>query len=54
MLAKGAHMDGGVLTSINVGAWLGVTGTPIPFEATQDFANRLAKMTVVLSDDTGR
>jgi 2-keto-4-pentenoate hydratase len=54
VLAKGAHMDGGVLTAINVGARLGVTGTPIPVEATQDFADRLAKMTVVLTDDTGR
>ncbi|MBI5110675.1 MAG: fumarylacetoacetate hydrolase [Rhodovulum sp.] len=54
VLAKGAHMDGGVLTAINVGARLGVTGTPIPVEASQDFADRLAKMTVVLSDDSGR
>ncbi|MDC7787053.1 hypothetical protein PQJ75_29650 [Rhodoplanes sp. TEM] len=54
VLQKGAHMDGGVLTAINVGARLGVTGAPVPVAATQDFADRLAKMTVVLVDDTGR
>lgn len=54
VLQKGAHMDGGVLTAINVGARLGVVGTPVPVRATQDFADRLAKMTVVLTDDTGR
>jgi 2-keto-4-pentenoate hydratase len=42
------------LLAINVGARLGVTGTPIPVEATQAFADRLATMVVTMVDDRGQ
>jgi 2-keto-4-pentenoate hydratase len=48
----GGPVNGPLLVSVNVAARLGVTGTPIPVEATADFAARLGSMTVVLSDDT--
>jgi 2-keto-4-pentenoate hydratase len=41
-----------MIVAINVGARFGVLGTPIPVEATPDFAARLAAMTVILADDT--
>jgi 2-keto-4-pentenoate hydratase len=46
--------DGPNLLAINVGARLGVVGTPIPVEATQAFADRLANMTVTMVDDRGQ
>ncbi|WP_424810782.1 2-keto-4-pentenoate hydratase [Roseococcus sp. YIM B11640] len=49
VLASG--MDGPNLLAINVGARLGVVGEPIPVQVTEDFAARLASMTVVLSSD---
>ncbi|MBP0466193.1 hypothetical protein J5Y09_19860 [Roseomonas sp. PWR1] len=42
------------LLAINVGARLGVMGTPIPVEPTQAFADRLAAMTVTMVDDRGQ
>ncbi|MCW8088127.1 2-keto-4-pentenoate hydratase [Sabulicella glaciei] len=48
VLAQG--MDGPNLLAINVGARLGVVGEPIPVEASEDFARRLAAMTVVLEN----
>lgn len=44
-------VDGPKLVSVNVAARLGVVGTPIPVQATEDFAARLASMTVILADD---
>lgn len=44
-------VDGPKLVSVNVAARLGVVGTPISVEATEEFAARLGSMTVVLSDD---
>jgi 2-keto-4-pentenoate hydratase len=46
--------DGPNLLAINVGARLGVVGAPIPVEATQAFADRLANMTVTMVDDRGQ
>lgn len=48
------RLDAPNLIAMNVAARLGVLGEPIPVEATQDFADRLASMTVVMTDDTGR
>lgn len=42
------------LLAINVGARLGVMGTPIAVEATQAFADRLATMVVTMVDDRGQ
>lgn len=47
-------LDAPNLLAMNVAARLGVLGEPIPVEATQAFADRLAGMTVTLTDDTGR
>jgi 2-keto-4-pentenoate hydratase len=52
MLSGG--FDGPNLLAINVGARLGVVGTPIPVEPTQDFVDRLASMTVTMVDDRGQ
>jgi 2-keto-4-pentenoate hydratase len=52
VLAPGERFDGGNMLAINVGARLGVVGAAIP--APPDLAARLAAMTVVLADDTGR
>ncbi|MBY0338242.1 MAG: hypothetical protein K2X11_16625 [Acetobacteraceae bacterium] len=49
VLASG--MDGPNLLAINVGARLGVVGEAIPVQATEDFAARLASMTVTLHAD---
>jgi len=43
--------DGPALVAGNVNARLGVIGTPIRVEATEDFARRLGSMTVVFSDN---
>jgi 2-keto-4-pentenoate hydratase len=49
VLASG--MNGPNLLAINVGARLGVVGEPIAVEATEEFAQRLAAMTVTLHAD---
>jgi len=49
VLASG--MDGPNLLAINVGARLGVLGEPIPVQVTEEFAARLASMTVVMAND---
>jgi len=43
--------DGPALVAANVHARLGVVGTPIQAEATEEFARRLGSMTVVFSDN---
>lgn len=49
------RLDGPNLLAINVGARLGVVGTPIPVEGDgAGLAERLGAMTVVLLDDTGK
>jgi 2-keto-4-pentenoate hydratase len=51
VFAQGQLLDAGNLLAINVGARLGVVGTPIAAEATPEFAARLGSMTVILATD---
>lgn len=53
-LVLSGGFDGPNLLAINVGARLGVVGTPVPVEATQAFADRMANMTVTMVDDRGQ
>jgi 2-keto-4-pentenoate hydratase len=53
-LVLSGGFDGPNLLAINVGARLGVVGTPVPLTPTQATIDRLAAMVVVTSDDTGR
>lgn len=53
-LALSGRMDAPNLLAMNVAAQLGVLGEPVPVQATQAFADRLASMTVTFSDDTGK
>jgi 2-keto-4-pentenoate hydratase len=53
-LVLSGGFDGPNLLAINVGARLGVMGTPIPVEATQDFVDRLGAMVVTMVDDRGQ
>ncbi len=53
-LVLSGGFDGPNLLAINVAPRLGVVGTPIPVEATQDFVDRLASMTVTMVDDRGQ
>jgi len=53
-LSLSGGFDGPNLLAINVGARLGVTGEPVPVQATQEFADRLANMTVTMVDDRGQ
>ena len=46
------QLDGPGLVAINASSRLGVVGAPIPVEATEDFAARLARMTVAFGDGT--
>lgn len=50
--AIAGSMDAPNLLAMNVAARLGVLGEPIAVEPTQEFADRLAGMTVILGDDT--
>jgi len=47
-------LDAPNLLAMNVAARAGVLGEPIPVEATQAFADRLASMVVTFTDDTGK
>lgn len=47
-------LDGPNLLAINVGARLGVSGTPIAPQANAEFAAALAAMVVTFTDDTGK
>ncbi|MEO3472490.1 hypothetical protein AAFN86_11525 [Roseomonas sp. CAU 1739] len=53
-LVLSGGFDGPNLLAINVAPRLGVVGTPIPVEATQDFVDRLGAMTVTMVDDRGQ
>jgi 2-keto-4-pentenoate hydratase len=46
-------LDGPGLVAGNLGARLGVVASPMPVEATPEFARRLGAMLVVFGDDTG-
>lgn len=52
-LSTNAPTDGAALAAVNVGARLGVLGSRVPVKATQKFADALANMTVVLTDEAG-
>ncbi len=52
-VATNAAPDGAMLVAANVGARLGVTGSRVPVKPTQAFADALASMTVVLTDEAG-
>ncbi|MBI2314202.1 MAG: hydratase [Betaproteobacteria bacterium] len=54
VLAPGETLNGPVITSINVGARLGVLGKPISVEPTPAFADALAKLSVVATDGEGK
>jgi len=45
--------DGPMLVAANVGARLGVLGQRVPVKATQKFADALASMSVVMTDEAG-
>jgi 2-keto-4-pentenoate hydratase len=53
-LALSGQMNAPNLLAMNVAARLGVLGEPVPVQATQEFADRLANMMVIFSDDTGK
>ncbi len=44
-------LNGAAIAAINVGARLGVTGAPVPVEATQAFSDRLRDMEVLVMAD---
>ncbi|AOX04093.1 hydratase [Moorena producens PAL-8-15-08-1] len=46
-------LDGTALVAINVGARLGVLGTPIPLSATPDWEERLKNIKIVMVDKAG-
>ncbi|NEQ79909.1 MAG: hydratase [Moorea sp. SIO2I5] len=46
-------LDGTTLAAINVGARLGVLGTPIPLSATPDWEERLKNIKIVMVDKAG-
>ena len=50
-LALSGGFDGPNLLAINVGARMGVMGTPIPVVVSEDFAARLGTMSVTLASD---
>jgi len=51
MLAEGVKFTGPALVAINTGARFGVMGKRIPMQSDPAFIDRLADMTVVLSED---
>jgi len=54
LVAEGEKLSAPLIVSLNVGARLGVVGKGIPVRATQEFADRLAAMRVVMTDERGR
>ncbi|HEY7657576.1 MAG TPA: fumarylacetoacetate hydrolase [Burkholderiales bacterium] len=53
-VAQGEKLSAPLITFLNVGARLGVVGKPIRVEATQAFADALANLRVVVTDQDGR
>lgn len=53
LVAEGEKLTAPLIVSLNVGARLGVVGKGIPVRATPEFANALAAMRVVVSDQRG-
>ena len=54
VVAEGEKLSAPLLVSLNVGARLGVVGKGIPVRATQEFADQLAALRVVMTDQAGR
>jgi 2-keto-4-pentenoate hydratase len=54
VVAEGEKLSASLIVSLNVGARLGVVGKGIPVRATQEFADQLAALRVVLTDQAGR
>jgi 2-keto-4-pentenoate hydratase len=52
-VATNGISDGAMLAAANVGARLGVLGKRVPVKATQKFADSLASMSVVMTDEAG-
>lgn len=53
-VAEGEKLSAPLITFLNVGARLGVVGKPVKVEATQAFADALANMRVIVTDQDGR
>jgi 2-keto-4-pentenoate hydratase len=54
VVAGGEKLSAPLIVSLNVGARLGVVGRGIPVRATREFADQLAAMRVVMTDQGGR
>lgn len=54
VVAEGEKLTGPLIVSLNVGARLGVMGKGIPAQATPQFAEALARMHVVVSNQAGQ
>ena len=54
LVAEGEKLTAPLVVSLNVGARLGVVGKGIPVTATAEFADALAAMRVVVSDQRGK
>lgn len=54
LVAEGEKLTAPLIVSLNAGARLGVVGKGIPVRATPEFADALAAMRVVVSDQRGR
>lgn len=53
MVKPGEALSGPIVAAINVGARLGVVGTPVKVQQTPDYLQALADMKVTVSDQTG-
>ena len=54
MVAEGEKLTAPLIVSLNAGARLGVVGKGVPVQATPEFADALAAMRVVVSDQRGK
>ena len=54
LIADGEKLTAPLIVSLNVGARLGVVGKGVPVRATPEFADALAAMRVVVSDQRGK
>ncbi len=54
LVAEGEKLSAPLIVSLNVGARLGVVGMGIPVQATAEFAESLATMRVVVTDQGGK
>jgi 2-keto-4-pentenoate hydratase len=53
-VAEGEKLSAPLITFLNAGARLGVVGKPVQVEATQAFADALANMRVIVTDQDGK